>query len=437
MSLLPVALLLFLISLVLVTVASAWFTRRLEALCEMFGLSIGILSLLSAIGANIPNYAASIVAIIGGHIDEGIGIIVGSSIYNIAIILGLCTLASRETPGITLNIQESQDARSIGWYSLTIVLSILATIALLPTISMATGLRHASFLVPIASGIVLLVFSALIVHILRRSHSAPASPLATHSHAHLSRSPAVRTFRLGGEVILTLALALMGVVVMVQSGQTVSTDLHLPQAFIGLVVLAVATSLPNTVVAVSLARTGEVAASIEEIFSSNSINSALGIAFPLLLWQGILHDRSILFLDMPLAILLTLGMLTGVFRCRMSRTFGVGAAVHLRCLGHCTSLDIIVLPARTDLSCSQLLLLIITTWHEMNVDVRTEPQQAIDDGTTYKLFPPVTRRLSQDDLCHLSLTGHLNQLHRDIAAAGTYYLSSKVLGKHSMLFQAA
>jgi Ca2+/Na+ antiporter len=85
----------------------------------------------------------------------------------------------------------------------------------------------------------------------------------------------------------------------------------------------VATSLPNTVVAVSLARTDEVAASIEEIFSSNSINSALGIAFPLLLWQGILHDHSILFLDMPLTILLTLGMLTGVFRRRMSRTFGV------------------------------------------------------------------------------------------------------------------
>ena len=108
----------------------------------------------------------------------------------------------------------------------------------------------------------------------------------------------------------------------VQSGQIVSTDLHLPQAFIGLVVLAVATSLPNTVVAVSLARTGEAAASIEEIFSSNSINSALGIAFPLLLWQGILHNHSILFLDMPLAVLLTLVMLTSVFRRRMNLTFG-------------------------------------------------------------------------------------------------------------------
>ena len=326
MSLLPIALLLFLISLIIVTMASAWFTRRLEALYEIFGLSIGLLSLLSAIGANIPNYAASIFAIIGGHVDEGIGIIVGSSIYNIAIILGLCTLASRETSGITLNAQESQDARGIGWYSLTIMLSILAVIALLPSTSVITGIRQVSpahFLVPITNVVVLLIFSGLLVHILRRSHPALASPLSTHSHAHLSRSPSVRTFRLSGEVILALALALIGVVVMVQSGQTVSTDLHLPQAFTGLVVLAVATALPNTVVAISLTRTGEAAASIEEIFSSNSINSVLGIAFPLLFLQGILHIRSILFLDMPLAILLTLGMLASVFRRRISRILGI------------------------------------------------------------------------------------------------------------------
>lgn len=322
LSTVPVALLLFLISLVIVMVTSAWFTRRLEALCELFGLSIGILSLLSAIGANIPNYAASATAIIGGHTDVGIGIIGGSGIYNIAITLGFCTLALRETPGIILNAQESQDARGIAWYALAIMLSILLVIALLPATAVTVKNRQ-HFLLLAALVVVLWIFSALIVHILRRSHPAPASSLATHSQTHLSTSPPVRVFRVSGEVALSLVVALMGVVVMVQSGQTVATDLHLPQALTGLVVLAVATSLPNTVVAVSLARTGEAAASVEEIFSSNSINAALGIALPLLFWQGVLHGRSILYLDMPLTILLTLGMFAGVFRRRMSRTFGV------------------------------------------------------------------------------------------------------------------
>ena len=70
---LPIALLLFFTSLIIVMVTAAWFTHRLEALCELFGLSIGILSLLSAIGANIPNYAASTDAIITGHTGVGIG----------------------------------------------------------------------------------------------------------------------------------------------------------------------------------------------------------------------------------------------------------------------------------------------------------------------------------------------------------------------------
>jgi cation:H+ antiporter len=306
--------------------AAAWFTRRLEVLCELFGLSIGILSLLSAIGANIPNYAAAAVAIIGGHTDVGVGIIVGSSIYNIAIILGLCTLASREAAGITLHAQEAQDARGIAWYALAIMLGILVVLALLPTtpvIAETWQTSPARFLLLLASVSVLGIFSALIVHILRRSHPAPASPLATHSHTHLSRWPSVRVFRVSGEVVLALTIALAGVVVMVQSGQAVATDFHLPQTLTGLVVLAVATSLPNTVVAVSLVRTGETAASIEEILSSNSINLALGIALPLLFWQGILSDRFILFLDLPLTILLSLGMLVGVFRRRMSHAFGV------------------------------------------------------------------------------------------------------------------
>jgi cation:H+ antiporter len=207
-----------------------------------------------------------------------------------------------------------------------ITLGILVVIALLPATSVIGEVRKtdpAFLLLLVANAAVLVVFSALIVHILRRSHPAPTSSLVTHGHTHLSASPHVRIFRLSGEVALSLVVALMGVVVMVQSGQTVSADFHLPQAITGLLVLAVATSLPNTVVAVSLARTEEAAASVEEIFSSNSINAALGVALPLLFWQGVLYDRFILFLDMPLTIILTVSMLVGVFRRHMSRTFGV------------------------------------------------------------------------------------------------------------------
>jgi len=76
----PLVAALFLLSLLIVLSAAAWFTRRLEALCDRLDLSAGMLSILSALGANIPNYVASIVAIANGQQDVGFGIIIGSNI---------------------------------------------------------------------------------------------------------------------------------------------------------------------------------------------------------------------------------------------------------------------------------------------------------------------------------------------------------------------
>ena len=59
---LSLLLLVFVVSLLLAVGASAWFTRRLETISDLFDLSPGLLSLLGALGANIPNYVASLVA---------------------------------------------------------------------------------------------------------------------------------------------------------------------------------------------------------------------------------------------------------------------------------------------------------------------------------------------------------------------------------------
>ena len=319
----PMALGIFLVSLMIVIATSARFTRKLEELCEALNLSIGILSLLSALGANIPNYVSSVIAILSGHEDVGIGIIVGSNIYNIAIILGLCTWLTPERAGMTLDIREKRDIRVIAWYAFVITLLSFVLIFWLPDNPLVTTLHASRFpvvLLPLTSLLVLGIFGALLVHILRRSHGSAGTTL--HHHEHPGRKASLSLVRLGSEIIFTLAIALGGVLVMVQSGQTLTADLHLPPVLAGLLVLAVATSLPNTVVAVSLVRTGEAAACVEEVCSSGSINIALGIVLPLLFWQGVLGDRFLLILDMPLALALVAGVLFFVLRGRLSRGFG-------------------------------------------------------------------------------------------------------------------
>ena len=319
----PVALAIFLVSLMIVIAVSARFTRRLEELCEALNLSIGILSLLSALGANIPNYVSSVIAILSGHVDVGIGIIVGSNIYNIAIILGLCTWLTPERAGMTLDVREKRDVGVIAWYAFVITLLSFLVIFWLPGEPLVATLHAASLsivLLPLTSVLVLGIFGALLVHILRRSHGSAGTTL--HHHEHTGRKAPLSLLRLGGEIIFTLAIALGGVLVMVQSGQTLSADLHLPPVLAGLLVLAIATSLPNTVVAVSLVRTGEAAACVEEVCSSGSINIALGIVLPLLFWQGVLRDRFLFILDMPLALALISGVFFFILRGRLNRGFG-------------------------------------------------------------------------------------------------------------------
>src|SRR5579859_4795662 len=170
---LPVALGIFLVSLIVVIWASTQFTRKLERLCEVFQLSIGMLSLLSALGANIPNYVSSALAIAAGHSDVGIGIIVGSNIYNIAIILGLCTFFVPERTGITLDRKEKRDVGVITRYAFVIMLLASVVIFWLPGEPLLIVLHLFSLTIiffPFAIIASLIAFSALITHTLRRSH---------------------------------------------------------------------------------------------------------------------------------------------------------------------------------------------------------------------------------------------------------------------------
>jgi cation:H+ antiporter len=322
--------LVFVLSLLLAVGASAWFTRRLETISDLFDLSAGLLSLLGALGANIPNYVASLAAVASGQLMVGLGIILGSNIYNIAIILGLSTFASKARHGIALTGTAAREVRVVATATLAIMLTTLLAVGLL---AWSAGGATLPFSLPV--GVVLLatnllslgLFCVLAFHALQRvprEHPVREAPtvLIAETDPLPSGKRRVAATRALGEATLALALALGSVIVMVQTGQAVAADIHLSPAILGLVVLAVATSLPNTVVAFTLARTERASACLEEVLSSNSINATLGIALPLLLWQPIHADPGLLLPDALLMVALTLSALIGAFRQRVSRLTG-------------------------------------------------------------------------------------------------------------------
>ena len=308
--------------------AAAWFTRRLEQISAALDFSPGLLSLLGALGANIPNYVASTFAIISGQIAIGLGIIIGSNIFNIAIILSVATFAAPKNRGIVLTSIEGQDVRIVGRYTFAIMLAILLLVWLLPgtPLTKAIHLPLLSLLLLIGTAILILCIAGLLtLHALKDepelSHEEYAkATVALPSPDNISRKTLARWFC---EMLLALLITLTGVVVMVQTGQALTTLLHMPPVLAGLLVLAVATSLPNLVVAFLLARANQESACVEEVFSSNSINSTLGIALPILFWHATVGDSLLLLLDTPLMAALTLVALFCVRWQRVSQLVGV------------------------------------------------------------------------------------------------------------------
>src|SRR5579859_1464828 len=73
----------------------------------------------------------------------------------------------------------------------------------------------------------------------------------------------------------------------------------------------------------------------------------------------------------------------------------------------------------------------------MNIHLCIQAQQAIDDGTSYQLFPVAACWLAQHQLGYLPFVSDLHQLARDIGAAGADHFGTQVFGEQGMFLQAA
>jgi len=87
---------LFVACLALMLGATELLVRGIDQLGARVGLSEGLLGLLTALGADAPEVSSAIVALRGGHHAVGLGVVLGSNLFNLAALLGLgAVLAGR------------------------------------------------------------------------------------------------------------------------------------------------------------------------------------------------------------------------------------------------------------------------------------------------------------------------------------------------------
>lgn len=312
-------------------IAAAQYTRLLERLTAYEHFSLELLGFLGALGANIPNYVASLAAFFGGYGLLGIGIIVGSNIYNVAVILALAALATPGRRGIVLGKLAAREVRHLAWL-VAFMGSALLLLVVLGT-SLVPGYQAVQVLLNL---LIIGLFGMMVRDALRRDSPSETEKAGENPHqcegedqqtavasAMDDQQPSLplRTILLA---MLALGITLFGVVVMVQAAEMSANQFQLSSVILSLVVLAVATSLPNTVVAYQLARTEGGSTSVEEILSSNAINLTLGVAIPLLLWPMRVLGGFLTELDLPLLAVLGLVVVAFVYTRRIPRWASLG-----------------------------------------------------------------------------------------------------------------
>jgi cation:H+ antiporter len=271
---------LFVICLALTLAASEALVRGLDRLGARFGLSEGLLGLLTALGADAPEVSSAIAALQAGQHDVGLGVVLGSNIFNLAALLGLGALVAGRIQvqregllldgGVAVLVTAVVAALLLGWLGPWPAILLLAVI-LVPYV-LALGTKPnviARWALP--DGISRLLALA----IKEVDIEAAEDPRVSHAAGPWS-----------GVLLIPPALALIvaGSAGMVSSALTLAATWHLPSSLVGSVILAGLTSLPNAYAALRLAVQGRGAATVSEALNSNTINLLAGVALPALIF---------------------------------------------------------------------------------------------------------------------------------------------------------
>ena len=264
----PVALLLLAGAFTLTVTSSIVLARELDRIGERLGFSEALLGIVTAVGADAPEIASAVTAVVAGHEDTGVGVVVGSNVFNLAALLGVSALVAGPVRihkhGLVLN----------------------GGVALLVAI---VGLLVAADLVPGAVGLAVAVIVLAPYIAVSALHErarlrlpGPLREAVAEEQRDARRDefsgPATSLDLLG--VIPALAAVVGGAYGMVAAAQSLGERWDVSDVVLGAIVLAALTSIPNLIAAVRLAGHGRGAACVSEALNSNNANILVGLCIP-------------------------------------------------------------------------------------------------------------------------------------------------------------
>ena len=266
----------FALSAVISLTASVLLVSRLERVGERFGVSEAILGLMAALAADGPEITSAVTAIAHGNGTIGVGVTLGSNVFNLAALLGLSAVIARR---IALH------RRSIlleGGVGLLIALVGLAVVVGLLGPIVGLGLALVAF-VPYVAYSALPAASRPRVNLPGSWSTWLARALAEEElELEVAIRPRRGDARDAAVAGVSLVAVILASVVMEEAATDFGPQIGLVPIVIGGLMLAAVTSLPNAVAAIYLASRGRGTAALSTAFNSNAINVIVGLLIPAL-----------------------------------------------------------------------------------------------------------------------------------------------------------
>jgi cation:H+ antiporter len=230
--------------------------------------------ILTALGADAPEISTAVAALVSSHAKIGVGIVVGSNVFNLAALLGLSALVAGHVRihrhglvlngGVALAVTGLATALVLG--AIGAVVATILLVAVLAPYMFFLSIRPARIarIVPVAPVRHFLV--AAVREEVRDLRTGEIAPQASRRDLLV--------------LVGALAAIVLGSVGMVHAAIDLGRRWGVSDLIVGTLVLAALTSLPNLMTAVRLALHGRGAAVVSESFNSNSLNVLAGIALP-------------------------------------------------------------------------------------------------------------------------------------------------------------
>ena len=254
--------------------ASVVLVTRLERLGQRLGAPEAVLGLVTALAADSPEISAALAAISNGQREVGVGVVLGSNVFNLAALLGLSALVAGH---VALH---RRVVLFEGFVALWVALVTVAT---------ATGI--------IAAGTSLVLTLVVFVPYVIVSALPPARrrrlPLPALWRAWLASAVNEEELELlaaihprrgrwtdAAAALVALAIVVAASTLMERSASTLGVRWGVSTIVVGGIVLAAVTSLPNAVAAVYLASRGRASATLSEALNSNALNAIVGLMIP-------------------------------------------------------------------------------------------------------------------------------------------------------------